>query len=92
MGPHSFKCGKLRNDNDNDNTKGGFNGAAIFQVRKETFTWLSPFHKGSFNGAALFQVRKVIVGRRQRNEQRGFNGAALFQVRKDVRLALRSAE
>ena len=61
-----------------------FNGAALFQVRKEMCqnNWQTSGTR--FNGAALFQVRKVVHeyvmvwGRRRR-----FNGAALFQVRKE---------
>ena len=59
MGPHFFKCGKgttvmlvmaspVR----------GFNGAALFQVRKVHNGLSNHDTGGGFNGAALFQVRK----------------------------------
>ena len=59
MGPHSFKCGKRGTLKSARPFWSGFNGAALFQVRKG---WRWAYEGGgdeSFNGAALFQVRKV---------------------------------
>ncbi len=71
MGPHSFKCGKRRLRLRRLSCV-CFNGAALFQVRKEKWKlqWgrtlssaerLKPVNekRPCFNGAALFQVRKV---------------------------------
>ena len=61
----------------------GFNGAALFQVRKGVVpTFNSDAACLSFNGAALFQVRKENPYRPIRESISRFNGAALFQVRK----------
>ena len=59
MGPHFFKCGKIRRLLYQGQAKEGFNGAALFQVRK-VHCWVSLLAKilSGFNGAALFQVRK----------------------------------
>ena len=59
MGPHSFKCGKRVFNGMELRVFNGFNGAALFQVRKVS----SRRRQGGaddkrFNGAALFQVRK----------------------------------
>ena len=58
MGPHFFKCGKASPLAKPDKSRVGFNGAALFQVRKGFL--ISPIDWGiaRFNGAALFQVRK----------------------------------
>ena len=62
MGPHSFKCGKPEWRTSRDKGRSRFNGAALFQVRKE---FVRSFKGDSgvrcFNGAALFQVRKVDI-------------------------------
>ena len=59
MGPHSFKCGKKKRRVGNSAKEQGFNGAALFQVRKAGLAcpFISPLAR--FNGAALFQVRKA---------------------------------
>ena len=60
-----------------------FNGAALFQVRKDGRRGPIEAEPCGFNGAALFQVRKVVCQRADLPEPPGrFNGAALFQVRK----------
>ena len=59
MGPHSFKCGKARLPPPNINKKQSFNGAALFQVRKDKPHPEKPTSLFGFNGAALFQVRKA---------------------------------
>ena len=63
----------------------GFNGAALFQVRKDDAqSVLRRAVSFRFNGAALFQVRKAPLWTACGMELSGFNGAALFQVRKAV--------
>ncbi len=59
MGPHSFKCGKINNDALEQEINGRFNGAALFQVRKEDLSKFFLLRSFGFNGAALFQVRKA---------------------------------
>ena len=60
MGPHSFKCGKRILVVDKSNDVDGFNGAALFQVRKDEEYWkIAREILIGFNGAALFQVRKA---------------------------------
>ena len=88
MGPHFFKCGKP-----NITVRGGvhparFNGAALFQVRKDPEKPPTKLQIPSFNGAALFQVRKGKPAETRRRTSRSFNGAALFQVRKVGNLLL----
>ena len=61
MGPHFFKCGNKEISNSLQIFFEGFNGAALFQVRKPP-TPLLPYPAWwGFNGAALFQVRKLIT-------------------------------
>ena len=62
MGPHFFKCGKSSKNFAVTALPMRFNGAALFQVRKEPLG-LKGFKapSGGFNGAALFQVRKAQV-------------------------------
>ena len=62
MGPHSFKCGKKFFLSPEVFPHSGFNGAALFQVRKALFRRLCFWTASRFNGAALFQVRKVFRG------------------------------
>ena len=82
MGPHSFKCGKSENGKLTDCAMARFNGAALFQVRKERIVW---------NCAGDYL--KLQWGRTLSSAERwkyspandaadSFNGAALFQVRK----------
>ena len=42
MGPHSFKCGKTENFSDSSAMAMSFNGAALFQVRKEDSGFENP--------------------------------------------------
>ena len=58
MGPHSFKCGKLFKRYMQTHFWLSFNGAALFQVRKEANLRRKEILIAGFNGAALFQVRK----------------------------------
>ena len=59
MGPHSFKCGSLGGMGVIRIAEGGFNGAALFQVRKFVSLLDGQLDcRFCFNGAALFQVRK----------------------------------
>ena len=60
MGPHSFKCGKLVAVLLAIRRLQCFNGAALFQVRKEKKPAGKRRRAIGFNGAALFQVRKEI--------------------------------
>ena len=60
MGPHSFKCGKQATYQNRDALAfQRFNGAALFQVRKDYGVGYLGRAIRCFNGAALFQVRKV---------------------------------
>ncbi len=59
-----------------------FNGAALFQVRKEPQQLDKSSPSSRFNGAALFQVRKAWQLQHFPGVSGRFNGAALFQVRK----------
>ena len=85
MGPHFFKCGKNSPALAGRSKLGRFNGAALFQVRKNQQYRFFPHGKPNFNGAALFQVRKNRVMVRRSKTSLCFNGAALFQVRKKTK-------
>ena len=65
MGPHFFKCGKVTCLVVPRQPMLGFNGAALFQVRKafERIRTIQLYF--SFNGAALFQVRKAVTPTRK---------------------------
>ena len=82
MGPHFFKCGKIKDLEQLIGCFLRFNGAALFQVRKTFLRYLLQTCLDRFNGAALFQVRKISVLVFSFSADLGFNGAALFQVRK----------
>ena len=82
MGPHFFKCGKETHSDLDSDVIVGFNGAALFQVRKVSQDQSLAMLVKGFNGAALFQVRKGHLGRCITETAKSFNGAALFQVRK----------
>ena len=60
MGPHFFKCGKRLWQHVGRSHSTCFNGAALFQVRKELASARPDPSVLGFNGAALFQVRKVL--------------------------------
>ena len=93
MGPHFFKCGKDKGPRNRRAPNRGFNGAALFQVRKVDFRGGgAEAKKKGFNGAALFQVRKEHLGLLYRSRASRFNGAALFQVRKEPRKKKEGAE
>ena len=72
MGPHFFKCGNRKIMQIKNTNFFGFNGAALFQVRKLASPIAAALEIARFNGAALFQVRKPL--RRSRN--RSFSGWA----------------
>ena len=83
MGPHFFKCGKSGYERLRRKETQCFNGAALFQVRKDntkTRQWKS--------FAQLQWGRTFSSAESQKNFRffdalaRRFNGAALFQVRK----------
>ena len=59
MGPHFFKCGKPSGRLTTSGSPARFNGAALFQVRKEVWIGSDLRAVHCFNGAALFQVRKA---------------------------------
>ena len=82
MGPHFFKCGKKIDWLFCRHTHAVFNGAALFQVRKDCQSVQPTTDPSFFNGAALFQVRKATVISIGSSPVELFNGAALFQVRK----------
>ena len=83
MGPHSFKCGSIKETKRIRRMPKGFNGAALFQVRKfqlgtRTATQVPMLQWGRTLSSAEVKKRRfrpVYCGI-------GFNGAALFQVRK----------
>ena len=59
MGPHFFKCGNQSERAQRVFKPTGFNGAALFQVRKRDNGAMAGMRLSPrFNGAALFQVRK----------------------------------
>ena len=65
MGPHFFKCGKIFPSDPELRLALSFNGAALFQVRKNCQGHRPGYGRGRFNGAALFQVRKKVKERKQ---------------------------
>ena len=67
MGPHFFKCGKEIHLDRPDALEYSFNGAALFQVRKDGTRRRNFQPVLSFNGAALFQVRKANHSDRERD-------------------------
>ena len=83
MGPHFFKCGKKSNPLCSMDCGKGFNGAALFQVRK-VFADLY-LRNGKFSasmGPHFFKCGKLCEEWRLDSPRSRFNGAALFQVRK----------
>ena len=69
MGPHFFKCGKPRSLTSSLSCRSSFNGAALFQVRKEPPRETGESRQRGFNGAALFQVRKAQMQRAMRHSR-----------------------
>ena len=86
MGPHFFKCGK--------NAGNSFNGAALFQVRKEGLCrWRRPMASALQWGRTFSSAERSASISQSVYQGRRFNGAALFQVRKEAcwtRLCCRS--
>ena len=83
MGPHSFKCGKIGDVNRDYALLAGFNGAALFQVRKEQP--IAPAARTTIAlqwGRTLSSAERRTVPGRAAGKMCCFNGAALFQVRK----------
>ena len=91
MGPHSFKCGSPLNSGVKRSGTSGFNGAALFQVRKSVDAPPFAHSQLCFNGAALFQVRKsglrspstveaTVLQWGRTLSSAEVNGAALFEV------------
>ena len=83
MGPHSFKCGKRPCGSEARGLYRCFNGAALFQVRKNSFRQPLSRAEARFNGAALFQVRKTpITDYHRRREQAASMGPHSFKCGK----------
>ena len=86
MGPHFFKCGKIRDGWRITLNLWSFNGAALFQVRKvglwRRLVWLADV---ASMGPHFFKCGKGNVEEYVPESVRRFNGAALFQVRKAMR-------
>ena len=85
MGPHFFKCGKKRAQARTRARLRGFNGAALFQVRKVGLDRRRrrPYHQASM-GPHFFKCGKPANPPTWKIAYSCFNGAALFQVRKDA--------
>ena len=67
MGPHFFKCGSRVDLYRGLPSDPGFNGAALFQVRKFGYAMWYTIRGIGFNGAALFQVRKFLPRSQMKN-------------------------
>ena len=83
MGPHFFKCGKMLTLNMIPSAIPHFNGAALFQVRKERDAEHNLLTKKLLQWGRTFSSAESP----KRSDDRDvwlddFNGAALFQVRK----------
>ena len=82
MGPQSFDCGKPPATALARSQRSGFNGAAVFRLRK--VPW------GEYHGGALVRLqwgRSLSTAERKPaapffDPQGGFNGAAVFRLRK----------
>ena len=83
MGPHFFKCGKHRAAANSLACLLCFNGAALFQVRKDPKERKTNDHTRASMGPHFFKCGKQKGGTHKARARRGFNGAALFQVRKE---------
>ena len=84
MGPHFFKCGKRCLQGHATFSASGFNGAALFQVRKAANT--TPrliMGTDASMGPHFFKCGKLFQQDRADMRVHSFNGAALFQVRKE---------
>ena len=83
MGPHFFKCGKLYPISSGSQVFFCFNGAALFQVRKDKLK-VQPCDKleVASMGPHFFKCGKLVITQPRRWRESSFNGAALFQVRK----------
>ena len=92
MGPHFFKCGKQSRRSRPRNDESGFNGAALFQVRKAINLAGTKSTTGRLQWGRTFSSAERQTDEFTANGGRvGFNGAALFQVRKG-RAALASGK
>ena len=83
MGPHFFKCGKSVVLDISTGSSRGFNGAALFQVRKGVShpNQLNT-HQGLQWGRTFSSAESALYKHSGRVSRYCFNGAALFQVRK----------
>ena len=82
MGPHSFKCGNSPHRRDGLRNNSGFNGAALFQVRKLVDSVLRRQLFRASMGPHSFKCGNSFKLTNPAAECVRFNGAALFQVRK----------
>ena len=84
MGPHFFKCGKHSPASHSKRHNLGFNGAALFQVRKgrSTSQKLQDYWELQWGRTFSSAERRAMASAGETFFAR-FNGAALFQVRKD---------
>ena len=83
MGPHFFKCGNCAGQSSACFGHGSFNGAALFQVRKQPAKGSPAGHGDTLQWGRTFSSAETKCDPiEERLEYGGFNGAALFQVRK----------
>ncbi len=83
MGPHSFKCGKFSARLYGARSHKCFNGAALFQVRKDDEKVRTKWRDCRASmGPHSFKCGKHTPTSKLYLELLSFNGAALFQVRK----------
>ena len=63
MGPHFFKCGKVGSPERSRPQKPGFNGAALFQVRKGVDNYVHNYRKSAASmGPHFFKCGKLRLG------------------------------
>ena len=85
MGPHSFKCGKSAESALGLPLSKGFNGAALFQVRKDLGAGVNRLQHLTLEwGRTLSSAERFFKKHPHLRGWMRFNGAALFQVRKVV--------
>ena len=98
-GPQSFDCGNTFQFSRPPRTMSGFNGAAVFRLRKSRKRPPPKLDVPGFNGAAVFRLRKLIVApiarAQRRTLQRGRSLStaeiALSEVAPDNRIGRRIA-
>ena len=80
--PHFFKCGKIHLSLPLQKLDRCFNGAALFQVRKDGVAVQGDLPGVASMGPHFFKCGKSPRQANQCLKRHCFNGAALFQVRK----------